>query len=233
MTIATTANRLLNIALAPIVLFLNLSFVMFRRFSSFRKGKKDEVQVNGTSSKENGHTKDHIQPPAHQKPTEEFDHSSGRAEIESTLEQFAQLIHAAHRPLPTQTGDGAYLDHEVPTGLMQDLKSLGFRDVKTLMDLMKSKAAGGLQDDKTMIMERVIQVMPHLPLLDRTNAHRLLACKWITQAIKGSCRFDHHFYRRIVGLAGTSTAKLPRKQIPVSSGRWFIQCALQSPSLNY
>lgn len=46
---------------------------------------------------------------------------------------------------------------------MQDLKSIGFKDVNTLMQVMKQKKAGGLQDDKTYIMERVIQVNQTVP----------------------------------------------------------------------
>ena len=79
--------------------------------------------------------------------------------MESSFEQFAQLIHAARRPLPTQSGDGAYLDHAEPSGFLQDVKALGFKDAKTLMEVMKSKATGELQDDKTYIMERTIQVI--------------------------------------------------------------------------
>jgi len=62
-----------------------------------------------------------------------------------------------------QSGDGSYLEHDVPTGLMQDLKALGFRDVGTLINVMKNKANGGLVDDKTYLMERIIQVQYPLP----------------------------------------------------------------------
>ena len=89
---------------------------------------------------------------------EKFDHSPQRGEVASSFSQFAQLIHASRRPLPTQTGDGTYVEHEMPSGMMQDLRSLGFKDVKTLMQVMKTKATGQLQDDKTYLMERVIQV---------------------------------------------------------------------------
>ena len=86
------------------------------------------------------------------------DHSASRGDVESTFAQFAQLIHASQRPLPTQSGDGAYLEHKEPSGLMSDMKALGFKDVHTLMDVMKNKATGALQDDKTYLMEKTIQV---------------------------------------------------------------------------
>lgn len=74
------------------------------------------------------------------------------------FEKYAQLIHASQRPLPNQNGDGTYTDHDSSTGLFQDIKSLGFKDFGTLKDVIASQASGELVDDKTMLMERVIQV---------------------------------------------------------------------------
>ena len=198
---------------------------MLRRFSStFRKGKKDDSQVNGKSGNgkvANGSTSNGA---AHngrasngavlnggasngamsngavsngavsngaasngaasngsasksrsqvvKKPAEVEHSAAGRAEVESSLKQFGQLIHAARRPLPTQAGDGAYLDEEVSSSLFQDLKSLGFKDVKTLMQVMKTKATGEYQDDKTYLMENVIQVCYDRP----TNPRQKLTC---------------------------------------------------------
>ena len=92
------------------------------------------------------------------KKTDTTDHSSNRSDVDTSFEQFAQLIHASQRPLPTQGGDGSYIDHAEPSSLLQDVKALGFKDAKTLIEVMKTKAAGELQDDKTYIMERTIQV---------------------------------------------------------------------------
>ena len=86
------------------------------------------------------------------------DHSASRADVDSAFAQFAQVIHASRRPLPTQSGDGAYLEQKEPSGLMADIKALGFKDAHTLMDVMKNKATGALQDDKTYLMEKTIQV---------------------------------------------------------------------------
>lgn len=41
---------------------------------------------------------------------------------------------------------------------MSDIRALGFKDIHTLMDVMKNKATGALQDDKTYLMEKTIQV---------------------------------------------------------------------------
>ena len=97
---------------------------------------------------------------------EEQDRSVTRGDVESSFQQFQQLIHASSRPLPTQTGDGAYLEHEAPSSLLSELRTLGFKDFKTLREVISSKATGALVDDKTMIMERVIQASTVLgPLL--------------------------------------------------------------------
>lgn len=95
---------------------------------------------------------------------ETIDHSASRSDVESSFAQFAQLIHASRRPLPTQSGDGAYLDHKEPSGLLSDVRALGFKDVHTLMDVMKNKATGALQDDKTYLMEKTIQASRDLQL---------------------------------------------------------------------
>ena len=159
---------------------------MLRKLSTkFGKSKKDEVngvngrdgasttdgvetngshtngaQTNGASSDKSGLAKNRSSfgfAPKKSKP-QSADHAASRGEVESSFTQFAQLIHASRRPLPTQSGDGAYLDHKEPSGLFSDLKAMGFKDVHTLIDVMKNKATGDLQDDKTYLMEHTIQV---------------------------------------------------------------------------
>ena len=86
------------------------------------------------------------------------DHAASRAEVENAFAAYAQLIHASRQPLPDQQGHGVDVDHEQHSGLMSDVKALGFKDVHTLMDVMKNKATGDLQDDHTYLMEKTIQV---------------------------------------------------------------------------
>ena len=86
------------------------------------------------------------------------DHAASRAEVESAFAQFAQLIHASRQPLPSQQGHGVDPAQEEHSGLISDVKALGFKDVQTLMDVMKNKATGDLQDDHTYLMEKTIQV---------------------------------------------------------------------------
>ncbi|KAI9777325.1 MAG: hypothetical protein M1839_008933 [Geoglossum umbratile] len=97
------------------------------------------------------------------------DHTAKREDISNVFNQYAQLIHATQRPLPTQTGNGTYIEQTVPSGLWKDLKNLGFKDVNTLLEVMKNKKAGGLADDKTYLMERVIQLVSGLPALSKNR----------------------------------------------------------------
>ena len=57
---------------------------------------------------------------------------------------------------------------------MSDIKAMGFKDVHTLIDVMKNKATGELQDDKTYLMEHTIQVC-HLVAEAHCIAHGVIA----------------------------------------------------------
>lgn len=156
---------------------------MLRRISTrFHKSKDNEVNdVNGTNDSHGGSERNNIitngggingtsaeKPPLEKRHSsfafkskkqgkETVDHNASRGDVESSFSQFAQLLHASHRPLPTQSGDGSYLKQSEPSGLMSDIKALGFRDAHTLMDVMKNKVTGELQDDKTYLMEKTMQ----------------------------------------------------------------------------
>lgn len=150
----------LSLLIHLIISSLGFPYMMFRRLTNRLSRDKKQEELNG-----NGHAngKDPVDAKrtsyAPQSKTHEVeDHSANRREVETSFEKYAQLIHASRKPLPTQSGDGAYAyDHAVPSGLMQDIKSMGFKDIGTLMAVMKTKASGELQDDKTYMMEHVIQ----------------------------------------------------------------------------
>ncbi|KAI9860958.1 MAG: hypothetical protein M1813_005637 [Trichoglossum hirsutum] len=149
---------------------------MLKRYTSiFRKGGKE----NASNGAENGTAPSAENAPAAKRSSFSFglkkekdkeqgalvlpDHSAKREEVSAVFEQYAQLIHSSNRPLPTQTGDGSYVEQTLPSGLLQDLKSLGFKDVNTLLEFMKEKKAGGPSDDRTYLMERVMQLVSQLP----------------------------------------------------------------------
>ncbi|KAJ0108757.1 hypothetical protein J7T55_011248 [Diaporthe amygdali] len=90
--------------------------------------------------------------------------------VTAAFKRFAQSIHDPRRPLPTQSGDGTLSTRRTQTGLKVDLKHLGWKDVKTLVDLVKSKIHSTEPlDDKTMLMERIIMIVAGLPTRSRTR----------------------------------------------------------------
>jgi linoleate 8R-lipoxygenase/9,12-octadecadienoate 8-hydroperoxide 8R-isomerase len=74
------------------------------------------------------------------------------------IAQIEQVVAAALRPLPTQTGDGSYVQTPIVTGLAKDLLHFDLKDVKTLADAAKTAVTGEDINDRDYIMERVIQV---------------------------------------------------------------------------
>lgn len=132
--------------------------IMLRRFSTqFKRNKDSNGDAEPKSSKENSKRFSKVAPARKSSSTDD-NHQVKRAEVVAVFEKYAQAIHASSEPLPNQTGDGTFLKHDQSSGLFNDIKSLGFRDVNTVKDLIKSKASGELVDDKTYLMERIIQV---------------------------------------------------------------------------
>lgn len=108
--------------------------------------------------------------------------------VTAALNQFAQSIHAPQKPLPTQIGDGTYSVRKRESGIRTDLKYIGWKgkepiavptmdrtltllvDIKTVFELIKSKIHGNEPlDDKTMLMERIIQLVAGLPTKSRNR----------------------------------------------------------------
>lgn len=125
---------------------------LFRRLTSFNKSKKPGEDgkangINGTSTSTSttaqpsmtakSNTTNGYAPPAVKKeePAEDL-LAATRADVTSTFEQYAQLIHASLRPLPNQSGDGAYLEKDEPSGFWADMRSIGIKDLKTVIHIM-------------------------------------------------------------------------------------------------
>ena len=139
---------------------------MLRRISTQFKRSKDSKDPNGDAepkSADKSKRFSKVSPARKSTSNQEENHVVKRAEVVATFEKYAQAIHASQEPLPNQTGDGTYLKHDKSSGLIADIKSLGFRDVNTVKDLVASKASGELTDDKTYLMERVIQMVADMP----------------------------------------------------------------------
>ena len=85
-------------------------------------------------------------------------HTSTRQGVEEVFASITQLIKTSLRPLPKETGDGSYITPPISTGLLDDLQKLHIKDVKSLIQTVKAQATSDPTDDRTCLMERVIQV---------------------------------------------------------------------------
>ena len=89
------------------------------------------------------------------------DHAESRVDLEESLGSLLSLVDHSMRGLPTQYADGTYAKEENHPSRWKELSTIGLKDVKTLKDqLVNGK---GPVDDKTMLMERVIQLVADLP----------------------------------------------------------------------
>ncbi|EAA30613.1 fatty acid oxygenase [Neurospora crassa OR74A] len=89
---------------------------------------------------------------------------ASRQGVENAFERHRQTIQSAVQPLPTQQGAGTFSENKKWGKLSSDLMTLRWADIKTLKHMVVAKIKGErLADDKTMIMEKVIQLVSNLP----------------------------------------------------------------------
>lgn len=81
-------------------------------------------------------------------------------EVDEIFRKLAQLINPTAKPIPNQAGGDAYIEKKPLNGILADLKIMRRKEFKTLKDVIKKKYRSELTDDKTYLMERVIQVRP-------------------------------------------------------------------------
>ncbi|KAK2591548.1 hypothetical protein QQS21_010768 [Conoideocrella luteorostrata] len=131
---------------------------------SVANGAQNGHHTNDTDA--NGHQANgyHDQEKSNQVARQKGAQNAEEKKSPSSVGSLLQLRKASKRPLPTERGDGTYRTVLKRPGLMQDLKSIGIGDLKTLKDIITAKLKGEtLQDDKTMIMERTIQLVATMP----------------------------------------------------------------------
>ncbi|KAH6847782.1 heme peroxidase [Chaetomium sp. MPI-CAGE-AT-0009] len=137
---------------------------------------------NGNGEKANGAQK--VTPISHASPTTPIDvgeRLAGKAKpkpgalklkstkadnkgVANAFERHSQVLQARVKPLPTQNGGGTFYETPRWGKLRDDIKTLRSADLKTLKNMLIAKVKGEkLKDDKTMIMERVIQMVSNLP----------------------------------------------------------------------
>ncbi|CAK7274991.1 hypothetical protein SEPCBS119000_006456 [Sporothrix epigloea] len=95
------------------------------------------------------------------------------------LEKIGSLRAASKRQLPTQTGNGTYIAAKKYTGLRKDLQHFSWDSLRTVIEMAKNKRNKGLVNDRTMIMERVIQLVASLPTSSRNR--QLLTCEFVKE----------------------------------------------------
>lgn len=89
---------------------------------------------------------------------------ASRQGVENAFERHRQTIQSAVQPLPTQQGAGTFSENKKWGKLSSDLMTLRWADFKTLKHMAVAKIKGEkISDDKTMIMEKVIQLVSNLP----------------------------------------------------------------------
>ncbi|KAJ6259386.1 Psi-producing oxygenase [Drechslerella dactyloides] len=147
-----------------------------RRSSSFLKfNEKAKVKTtNGVSSAigTNGDAEeDEIKPSMLQRAASSMlpDHMARRPEIEVMLSEFANVLKASLRPLPT-SNDGRYEKEPEPSsGFFKDLRTFNITDIRTLREVLQPRVTGDLIDDRTYITERIIQLVADLPTSSRNR----------------------------------------------------------------
>ncbi|KAI1432687.1 linoleate diol synthase [Xylaria sp. CBS 124048] len=82
--------------------------------------------------------------------------------ISQAFAMLGQWVRASNRPYSTQTADGTFTLTKPPS-LKRDLKTLTMKDLRTIKSMVITKVKGQLVDDKTMIMENIIQLVAKLP----------------------------------------------------------------------
>ena len=89
---------------------------------------------------------------------------SVRERVDGALKSLADLLGAAARPMPKETGNGTYLADDPPDLLdrikvdIQNLSHLGISDVTTLLEAQKNYLSGTFMDDKHYLMEGLTNV---------------------------------------------------------------------------
>lgn len=74
------------------------------------------------------------------------------------IAKIEKVVEASLRPLPTETGNGTYVQSNKATGFAKDLGHIDLKDVKTLVDVAKSAVTGEPVNDRDYVMERIVQV---------------------------------------------------------------------------
>jgi len=90
--------------------------------------------------------------------TSSTEHNQWRKEVEATLEAVKQVFSRSLSPVPTLRYTPRDDDTQTKTGLLSDVRKLGFEDVETLLSLFNSERKGVQNDDK-FLLENLVGVL--------------------------------------------------------------------------
>ncbi|VBB80807.1 Putative linoleate diol synthase with cytochrome P450 domain [Podospora comata] len=95
---------------------------------------------------------------------------ANRAGVANAFERYGQVMQSSVAPLPNQHGADTFSRSKKWGKLRDDIKQLRLADYKTLLGVVKAKVKGEkIKDDKTMAMEKVIQLVSNLPSNSKTR----------------------------------------------------------------
>ena len=152
-----------------------------------------------------------------------------RQDLDHAFASIAGLVKASLRPLPNDTDDGTYVEKRVHASVLKTLSTLRFRDVLTLKDIVEDKVSGEPTDDKTYLMERVVQLAAELPIDSRSGVsltNNFINMLWADLEHPPLSYLDERYkYRQAdgsynnirwpqLGAAGTPYARTVRPQTP-------------------
>ena len=90
------------------------------------------------------------------------DPNEWRKELDRTLASVKQVISKSLSPVTRYPYTPDNDDQTKMTGLLADLRKIGFKDVETLL-LMFNDQVKGVQDDNTFLLEHLVQLLSKLP----------------------------------------------------------------------
>ncbi|KAL9089341.1 MAG: hypothetical protein Q9159_002557 [Coniocarpon cinnabarinum] len=89
------------------------------------------------------------------------DHGQSRLDIAKAVNSLSNLVSHSMRPMPDKFGDSSYDKEEPHPSVFKELRTIGVGDVEALAE--KLQVGKDLVDDKTMLMEHIIQLVADLP----------------------------------------------------------------------
>ncbi|KAL3423111.1 linoleate diol synthase [Phlyctema vagabunda] len=100
--------------------------------------------------------------------TSSTDPQGWRKDIEKSFAAVQQVISKSLSPVTRYTYPPNNDDQTKMTGILADLRKIGFKDVETLLTLLNSQVKG-VQDDNDFLLEHLVQLLAKLPEHSRTS----------------------------------------------------------------